>query len=726
MRISNDHSSQKPDDGGAGRAAYELKPYAQHVVPPHLSELVELASTVAAAKGLEPKAPPPADATSELQTAAFATFRVTRAKDIGLTPGQFVNALRDSKSGKGRRPIVKAFGDRVPHPGSRERKALNKVTECLRDEVKLIKEDQKTSARLSEWFASLSTDAQANIQVGPLAQGMGAWMQPLIVRVGNDATQIFNAHYLMDLPPEILAALPEDQRAWLDARTGTWNALGIDNGSQAKAFVDEYFEITDLDARGPLPFELERICELEPGLRDMLLSLQDRGLSVAYIKATHTPDAILDKVSDLRKLQKAYVSNWLRDLIQNGDMPTITANDVAAIADGHMKAHRKAHKRVPENTLEAQLTDDALAEEFDERLGFVEAANLISSFSSSLMGVVQTGISPPSAELAQINRIIHEYVGSEWAARRVGFDDSFRVGESVRETIKMLMAVSPIAEVVQRLLHLDGVAKFMAGSADNIIAEKGDLDSWAAAGVPKSDILKRAGFMVPVVLADLELSTHVDEIAQKLGPHVGGGAFSLSAVLLPLCTTLFSIQYFATQYRRLDKEGKLKGSSPLNPKEREELDDLASKEGLIRRISEALDKHNAKPAVRETIIEGLRQIDTSALNLHPIERKASVSRLRATGAAMREVMVVNQAQIGLVTASLLSIALGTAAGDLVLHDATIETLLGAAELPFAFLSLKAVKQVHDHGWKRDVKRLEPRGLLELESGTTEPEPEPAA
>lgn len=720
MRVSNDHSSQRPDGGGPKSASYELKPSAEHVVPAHLRELVELASTVAATKGLEPNVPPPTDATSELQVAALTTFRVARANDIGLKPGQFVDALRDSKRGSGHHPIVTAVGNRIPHPGSSQKKTLNEVTECLREEVKQIEEDQKTSARLSEWFASLSVDAQANIQVGPLAQGMASWMQPSIVRVGNDATQMFNAHYLMDLPHEILAALPEDQRAWLEARKETWSALDIDNGSQAKAFVDEHYEITTIDARGPLPFELERICELEPGLREILLSSQDRGLSLAYVKATHTPAPILDKVSDLRKLQRAYVSNWLRDLIQNGDMPSITANDVASIAHGHVKAHRKAHKRVSEDTLEAQLADDALTEELNGRLDFVGSADLISSFSGSVMGVVQTGMSPPSDELAQINRIIHEYVGREWAARRVGFDDSFRVGESVRETIKMLMAVSPIAEVVQRLLHLDGVAKFMAGSADNIIAEKADLDSWAAAGVPKSDILKRAGFMVPVVLADLELSTHIDEIAQKLGPHVGGGAFSLSAVLLPLCTTLFSIQYFATQYRRLDKEGKLKGSPQLNPKEREELDDLASKEGLIRRISEALDMHNAEPAVRETIIEGLRQIDTSALNVDPIERKASVSRLRATGAAMREVMIVNQAQIGLVAASLLSIALGTAAGDLVLHDATIETLLGAAELPLAFLSLKAVKRLHDHSWKRDVKNLKSLDLLKLEAGTTEP------
>lgn len=703
---SNDKAESSLPRGGATR----------QTMPPHMEHLLNLAGEVSGdppTSGFEHVAIEPLN--SRTKSAIMTSYRVAQQSDINLKPRDFsvelglttpspLAQLRDGV--KGRLPLAMSR--------SQQFQALSQE---LEQNVAQHREDRQKSTRLSGWFAALSPDERAQVTVLPASEGVASWMQPLVVRVGDDANRIFNAGHLLDLPREIIAALPADKQEWLEERRETWGSLGVDTGMQAQAFLEKHFRITQIDVDGTLPPELARICELEPALPGMLRALQEHGLTMEFIKAELTPTPVLDAVRNLAKSQRAFVSHWLGNLIENGDAPTLTAKDFENIAKGHLKAYRKAHKRLEDGSLAAQLTDAGLEEALDSRLDFVGSAELIRHFSGAVMGIVLTGGGPEQhAALERINRAIHEYFGSEWANRRVGLDDSWRVGASVRDTLMTLLWLAPGAEIVQRAMGLDGLAKFMAGSLDNVGEEfKGSIPTLLAAGVPTSDVVKRAGAFVPVVVADIVLSLNIDEIERTLGPHIAGGAFSLSAVMLPLFTSLYAVQYFASQYRQLDREGKLPDDATLSTEQRETLDELASKDGLIRAVSAALDKYKADPAVRDGVVAAMRKMEMPSVNENPGAKKPTVGLGTAALKGAKEVMVVNRAQLWLFGSSLALILAGLGLGDWILHDGALESLLGAAELPLALAGLHAGKLFNRLSWNRYGEKLEPLGLLGAEA-----------
>jgi hypothetical protein len=715
MRINPDQPAER-SGGGTGEdqaSTAESRPSKRRIGAADLEALLDLVDKAPGDVDLDPAVQQHMTLSKHGGGAGkvLRAYRLAQQEGIGLTPRDFARALGEAHEPPMAR-LGQAVKGRLPVLTSRSEK-LDQLGKELRRVAQEARKDRFTCERLSTWFSSLSEEERARVTVVPLFDGVGSWLQPLAVRVGHDATKMFNAGHVPTLPPEVVAALPADQQEWLQTRRETLRSLGIDTGLQTQRFFEKHFDLTPVDVDGELPFELARLCELEPALPDRLRSLQEHGVSLYFIKAKLTPDAVLDAVRNLAKSQRAFVSNWLGNLIENGDAPTLTAKDFDDIAKGHLKAYRKAHKRLDEGSLEAQLTDAELQEALDSRLDFVGSAELIRHFSGAVMGMGLTGGgSDQHAALEQINDAIHEYFGSEWANRRVGLDDSWRVGGSVRETLMTLLWLAPAAEVVQRVLRLDGLAKFMAGSIDNVVEEfKGSIPTLLAAGVPTSDVVKRAGSFAPVVAADLALSFNIDEIQRTLGPHIAGGAFSLSAVMLPLFTSLYAVQYFASQYRQLDREGKLPDGAKLSNEQREALDDLASKDGLIRVVSAALEKYKADAAVREGIVAAMQKMEMPSVNANPSADKPRVGLRAATLKGAKEVMVVNQAQLGLFTASLASILIGFGLGDLILHDATLESILGAAELPLAFASLHAGKLINGQNWKRYVEKREPLGLL---------------
>lgn len=714
MRIgSSEEPTERTNDGMPGHQPSQPEGEARtQRIPPHMATLLGLAQQ-ATADSAHVNFTAPENALRKLTGGAVRAYQISQRNDLGLKPRDFAIALRER-----RQPPLTHVGDAVKKglPSfvalSRGQK-FQKLTEAVQEEVQEFGADRSKRERLSEWFSSLTQDERAQITVGPIFEGMASWMQPLAVRVGDDITRMFNAEHLMDLPPDIVAALPPEKREWLDERRDTWQRLGIETGAQAEKFLATHFEHIQITMNEPLPRELERLCELEPAFPEMLLSLQEHGALTYFVKANLTPEPVTDAVRNLAKSQRAFVSHFLRDLIETGKMPALTPKDFADIAEGHMKAHRKAHKRLTEGSIEAHLVDAELMEELESRLDFIGSGRLIQNFSSGVMGMVQVGGGPEQHKaLERINNALHEYFGNEWANRRIAIDDSNRVGSSVRETLQTLLWVAPAAEISQRILGLDGLAKFIAGSVDNVIEEfKGSLPTITAAGVPKSEINKRMGAFGLVAAVDALLALKIDDIEREFGPHIAGGAFSLSAVLLPLFTSLYMVFYFAGQYRKLGREGKLPGGNELSDADRQALDRAASKEGLIDNMSTALDKLEASPEVRDAIVAAMTKMDMPLVDANPELNRQNVSRTEARVRGAREVMIVNQAQLAVVIASLTSIATGAAMGRVAIHDGLVEAVLGSAELPFAFGGLQLISRAKEGSFDRYVDNRESLGLL---------------
>jgi len=645
-------------------------------------------------------------------------YQFAQQQGIDLTPRDLARALGEAPEP----PMVRlgqAVKDRLPVLTSRSQK-LDELGKEMRRVADEAKKDRFTYEQLSTWFSSLSPQERAQVTVAPVFDGVGSWMQPLGVWVGSDRTKIFNAGHLMNLPREVIEALPAETREWLTARCETYQAYGVNTGTQAQQFLNTHFQITPILLGEELPRELARLCELEPALPEKLHSLQQHGLTMHWVSLKQSPDAVLDAVSKLN--QRAFISNWLPGLIDKGIPPKQIVADFENIAKAHAKTYRKAMKGVESGTLEAQLIETRLAEELSSRLDYVGNTNLIREFSQEVMGIVLTGGGPEQhAELKQVNEAIHEYFGKQWAWRRVRSDYSNRVSESVREVFKTLLGVSPAGEIAQRVFKLRGLANFIVSSVDNMIAEKGALGALSEAGVPTADLVKRGGFLSLVVAGDAELSQHIDDISRMFGEHAGGAAYSLSAVMLPLFTIPFTVWYFAGQYRQLAREGKLPDGEKLSDRDLARLEELASKQWLIDSVSSALDGQKADPAARDAIIETIGKMEIPAVNMNPEASEQRIGRGEALAKGLKELALVDPTAPLMLGVASGSILFGAAAGPLFLHDPTLEAFAGAFEVPLTLALLRLVSVVLRHQWNRDVKNQESLGLLG--PGTTDAENE---
>ncbi|MFL9864630.1 hypothetical protein PQR67_10670 [Paraburkholderia fungorum] len=568
------------------------------------------------------------DADAEDVSRALTLIAAANRADVKLSAKDIAYGLGYERAPvMGRR--IDAMKHRLPRLKSRCDR-LQEVVDHLHQRATWEQQEGEDRARLTEWLGTQGAEARASLDVDLADSGGVLTMQPLTVRVQPSEGEAFDAGHMLSWPPEVLAALPPEQREWLDARRDVWNALGVESGPQVPTFVDDHFEVVTFRADGDMPREIERLVELSPAAKRTLDKLQQQGATLQFVKCKQTPDGVLEAIRHVAThSQHNFVSNWLPDLVKADIEPTVIQADRDRINENHPKQWAKSLAKVDDTSFRGQLLERQSAGELADKLDFTRSTGLIRTLSGSVMRVTaSTGDAVSKRELAALNATLGSMFGREYAHRLLTADDANSTSEGAQAIIKSLAVMAPTVEIVQDALHLGGVARFIAASGDDVMAEAAELSALRGAGMTPAEMRKRVVFLAPFAAAALAAASSIDEVAHKAGERVGGALFSVGAVLLSAVTGIMSVKYFAGQYRQLEQDGKLPGHLTLPPELRERLDELSemdlSKDRLITIVDDALASCGAEPAEREAVLARMHNLDAPEIAATFLEQSKPV------------------------------------------------------------------------------------------------------
>jgi hypothetical protein len=596
-------------------------------------------------------------------------------------------------------------------PGMKtEAQRIDAVAQHLQDRAKGRLADADQSVRMASWFESLTDTQRQAVYVAPAAEGGPSWLQPLTLRVDGQLGLEFNAEHLVEWPPQVAAQLPQDAQAMLAARQKMLRALKIESGSEAAAFVDEHFEQASFDINQAAPREIARLVELNPAIGPELQRLQREKAELTFIRLKKTPDAVLDAMRHIATgSQHNYLSTWFRDFVDGGVEPIVTDADIEKIRTDNAKSKRAALKKFKDDPFRSALAEHQHDDALDETADLRQSIDLVKHFATSAMSVAAVSSNGgKERQLARINHSLSEYFGREYARRKMMFDDANRTSEGAKAIITSLAVLAPVVEVIEKVLHLGPLAKAIAAAGDDAAAEGAEISALKAAGISSTELLQRVAIVGPAAAVALAMAGSIEEVVQKLGDQWGGAMYSGSAVFLSFVTSVLSIQYFAKNYKRLEREGKLPPDLVLDGKARALLDTVdktkISKRDLLRIIDQSLEGSGATPAERTAVKTRLSRLNERKL-LRALRKHGGVStRQRPLLAGVKEAVGVNPARLGLMAGTASSPFAGWLLGHWFLHQPVLYAIAGSFETIVGAMSIWAYGRSFDGLWNRTVER----------------------
>lgn len=641
-------------------------------------------------------------------TYAVEMLEAADAAEVNVSPAAIKRHIGFAQPSRTRR-VIEATRKALPGFKTEEQR-IAKVEAHLqqREEGKAV--DGHQADLMQTWFEGLS-DAQRNaVFVAPAAEGGPSWLQPLKLRVHGAPSLEFDAGHLVEWPPGVIAQLPQDARSMLASRQKMLTALNIESGLEAAAFIDEHFEQESFDINDVAPREVARLVELRPELAPVLHGLQREGAKLTFIRSTKTPDAVLDAMRHIaNSSQHNFISTWFRDFVESGVEPTVTDDDLAAIREANAKSKRVALTKFKDDPFRSAVATRQLDAALDDSLDVRQSIDLIKDFSKGAMSVaVASPTGANEARVGQVNHALNELFGREYARRRMTFDDANRTSEGAKAIITSLAVLAPVVELVEKGLHLGPVAKAIAAAGDDAAAESAEISALKEAGVSNQELLQRVAIAGPAAVLSLGMAGSIDEVVKELGDHAGGAMFSTSAVFLSFVTSVLSIQYFAKNYKRLERENKLPPDLVLDEKTRALLDKVDrakfSKRDLLRVVDQSLEKSGATPEERKTVHARLSRFNQRKL-LRTLGKEGRLSmRQNPVIAGVKEAVGVNPARLGLMAGTLSSPIVGYALGPWFLHQPVLYAIAGSFETIVGAMSIWAYGRSFDSRWKRFVRR----------------------
>lgn len=632
------------------------------------------------------------------------------AAEVNVSPAALERYVGFAQPSRTRRAIE---ATRKAIPGLKtEGQRIAKVEEHVQQRAEGKAADDHQAAVMETWFEGLS-DAQRNaVFVASAAEGGPSWLQPLKLRVHGEPSLEFNAEHLVEWPPSVIARLPQEAQAMLAARQKMLSALNLESGPEAAAFIEEHFEQQSFDINDAAPQEVARLVELHPELAPILHGLQREGAQLTFIRSTKTPDAVLDAMRHVaNSSQHNFISTWFRDFVEAGVEPTVTDDDLAKIREDNAKSKRVALAKFKDEPFRSALAmrqhDGALEDALDIR----QSIDLIKDFSKSAMSVAV--VSPTGGNetrLDQVNHSLNELFGREYARRRMTFDDANRTSEGAKAIITSLAVLAPVVELLEKGLNLGPVAKAVAAAGDDAAAESAEISALKEAGVSNQELLQRVAIAGPAAVLSLGMAGSIDEVVKELGDHAGGAMYSTSAVFLSFVTSVLSIQYFAKNYKRLERENKLPPDLVLDEKTRALLEKVdqakISKRDLLRIVDQSLEKSGATQEERTAVHARLSRFNQRKL-LRALGKEGKLSmRQNPVVAGVKEAVGVNPARLGLMAGTLSSPVVGYALGPWFLHQPVLYAIAGSFETIVGAASIWAYGRSFDSRWKRFVRRRE--------------------
>ena len=330
-------------------------------------------------------------------------------------------------------------------------------------------------------------------------------------------------------------------KQWLARRGAPGQELVERLTKAARAIQTVDVATLELERPQMLPLELQVLLAEKPALKATLAALKRSGVDVRFQRLERTPDDVLEAIARISVAsQENFVTTWLPQLVQ-GRRPVLTPTEQG------LKRAAEMGLLSPEGMTPQQLQQRLEAD-----------AELIERAVPHYLRFVASGPGRTAALEGQLGRLNAALDGMRrsYTAKRMSFDNADERTHEAQQLIKKMVWVGGAAHTLE-LMHLGPLAKFVAGSLDDLMGEWAELKALGGSGFSKQERLKRLIPLVPVFgLASWGL-THVDPLLHEGKNLMAGTIFGFSAVALSLTTAVLSVGMYKHGYEVLLKEGKL-------------------------------------------------------------------------------------------------------------------------------------------------------------------------
>jgi hypothetical protein len=606
------------------------------------------------------------------------------------------------------RGLMEKVREKTPGLHSR-RERFSAAIDDIQEKAQWGNQERDQQAAAGQWFADLSPDQASSIHLHINGAGPEA-LQSLGLSTGGEPPQTFEVSRMMTLPEDIKQALSPEEQQFLESRQQFWHSLKVETGPAAERFLEDHFERVKIDLNGEVPPEMEWLLSEQGGIKEIIQQLQASGAEVTLLKCRETPDSVLDAIRHVAvKSQHKFVTTWLPQLLGKDAQPKVLESDRESVREGYRRLQTATDKLVPDGSFRHALVTELFSQKETEDLDFDRSIQLIQAFGHNVLALQASG--EPTLEQAgqieEINDVLANGLGREYARRRLTADDAARSSEGARAIIKTLAVLGPTVEVMENYLHIGGIAKMLAASGDDVLSEAAELSALKGAGMNREELMKRVKILAPAAILAMGTASLVDKVGKTVNQRVAGTMFSSAAVMLSAATGVLSVKYFADQYRMVAEEGKLPDRVAIDPAVAERLGQLEtesiSTDELVATIEEALEAAGSTGLEHEEVMQQIREMAQAQPVQQIVEACQSPSARERYRAGLKEAMGVNPARLGLTVGTYSAPAMGALLGPVFLRNPMLYALAGSYETICGAASMWIYDKTFDLRWNRFIK-----------------------
>ncbi|HSX17637.1 MAG TPA: hypothetical protein VLH86_06080 [Patescibacteria group bacterium] len=605
-------------------------------------------------------------------------------------------------------------------------------------------------SRLAAWLEDdLSPEERATLRMRPVGYVDDYCLTPMQFITSYDGKektfplgQSFNfrspAPIPDNVPPQVhgrlrrpdLSLLPEDVQTFLQQKRDYWATLGVHNGGELEAFVDEYFTTTEIDLKeSELPAEIEWLFASMPEAKDILRDILSKYGVVRLRQLKGTPPAVLDHIHAVSQSQHKLIS-WLTPFVTEGIEPIVHESDYAKIE----AQRQKEHDRLERNTkvgfrrelLEA-LADEKAAEERDFEDSFLGITNF-AEIAFGIKATIPDGLTADErdkllVDIGDMNGYLDKEFGGGIALEHMLRDVSGRNSEGILKTLKLAAGLIITGETLHLIYehHPEwtplAVAVFLLALMEDPASEAGEAFSQQALGYSWREIAPRYKLIGPVAIGSVAAGFTVKWVGDNYGESLAALDFAIASCATTGATLFKTIQSSHRAYRAQVDEGKVQGHINLDEagqaKVRAALTDAEGHEDAMLSVREIINAQTSEEVSEDDLRVLYKAIEEALADgdIDAAMSRVSVPFRQALKAAWNESFGTNPARKGKLVG--MTAMLGSAPIPVVAHlvfTEAIATMMFSMGEPLAGITANYIDKFLDAPLRAARARKEARRL----------------
>ncbi|HEV7454741.1 MAG TPA: hypothetical protein VGO07_05780 [Candidatus Saccharimonadales bacterium] len=376
-----------------------------------------------------------------------------------------------------------------------------------------------------------------------------------------------------------LSLLPEEIQTFLQQKRDYWTTLGVHNGGELDAFVDEYFTFTEIDLdKGKLPAELEWLFASLPGAEDVLREdILDRHGVVRLRQLKGTPPAVLEHIHAVSQSQNKLIS-WLKPFVTEGIEPIIHESDNAKIEAERQKERSRLERNTKLGAFRRELLEAREDEKAAEQRDFNDSLLGITNFAEIAYGIetsIPDGLTAGerdnlSVNIGDMNKHLDDEFGGGAALEHMLRDVNGRHSEGILKTLKLAAGLIVAGETLHLIYEQHpewtplAVAVFLLALMEDPVSEGGEALSQRSLGWSWAEIAPRYKLIGPVAIGSVAAGLTVKWVGDNYGESLAAVDFAIAGCATTGATLFKTIQSSHRAHRAQVAEGKVQGHINLD------------------------------------------------------------------------------------------------------------------------------------------------------------------